>query len=344
MSAVKSGAAGELGRRVAAGSEPHAAQAAREVIERGTAVDAIAAGVLAAAAESATVFFGPVQILIAGGGAGLVAIDGRVRQPGRGVQRPRGFLAAEPVPASARVGVSALPAALTAAVASFGSMSMLRAAGPALAIANARSPERASLIETFARRGAQSVAEGEIATELVAVAGRAARGVLTNDDLVAIRPEVVRFEERRLGTSGILAVPWAAEPAVDASFTHVVAAADARGMLAVACYEVLAEGVAAPALGLSLPAFARPVMRGQTRVSPGTPLEAAAPMALRARRGVVDLAIGLASARDAESLVRATVAALDETAAVALALGALPAGRPVAIARGDDVARVLASA
>jgi hypothetical protein len=344
MSAVSSGAGGLPGRRAAAASEPHAAQAARDVIERGSAVDAVVAGILAAAAESPTVFFGPVQILVAGGGAGLVAIDGRVRQPGRGVQRPRGFLADETIPAAARVGVSALPAALTAAVASFGSMSMLRVAGPALAIATVRSPERASLLETFARRGAQSVSEGDIATELIAAAGRASRGVLTTDDLATIRPEVVRFEERRLGASGILAPPWVASAGVDASFTHVVAAGDARGMLAIACYEVPAEGMTVAALGVALPAFAHPVMRGQTRVTPGAALDAAAPIVLRARRGVADLAIGVAAARDAEDAVRTTVAALDETTALAQALVALPAGRPIAIAKGDDGARVLASA
>jgi hypothetical protein len=344
MSAAKSGAGGLLGRRAAAASEPHAAQAARDVIERGSAVDAVVAGVLAAAAESPTVFFGPVQILVAGGGAGLVAIDGRIRQPGRGVQRPRGFLAGEAVPGAARVGVSALPAALTAVIASFGSMAMLRVAGPALAIASARSPERAALLETFARRGAQAVLEGDIATELLAAAGRAARGLLTTDDLATIRPDVVRFEERRLGTSGILTAPWAASAGVDASSTHVVAAGDGRGMLAIACYEVPADGVAVAALGMALPAFAHPVMRGQTRVTPGAVLAAPAPIALRARRGVVDLAIGVASARDAEDIVRATVASLDETTALAQALAALPAGRPIAIAKGDDVARVLASA
>jgi hypothetical protein len=344
MSAAKSGAGGLFGRRAAAASEAHAAHAARDVVERGSAVDAVVAGVLAAAAESPTVFFGPVQILVAGGGAGLVAIDGRIRQPGRGVQRPRGFLVGDAVPLQARVGVSALPAALTAAVAAFGSMTMLRIASQALAIASARSPERASLLETFARRGAQSLSEGGIATELVAAAGRASRGLLTTDDLATIRPDVVRLEERRLGTSGILAAPWAASAGVDASFTHIVAAGDAHGMLAIACYEVRTEGVAVAALGVELPLVAHPVMRGQTRVTPGAVLEAAAPIALRARRGVVDLAIGVASARDAEDMVRATVAGLDETTALAQALAALPAGRPIAIARGDNLARVLASA
>ena len=85
-------------RRAAAGSESHVAQAARDALARGNAVDAVVAGVLMAAAESPGVLLGPVQLLAGGAGAGLIAIDGRVRQPGMGAPRPRGFLATEPIP------------------------------------------------------------------------------------------------------------------------------------------------------------------------------------------------------------------------------------------------------
>ena len=117
----------------AAASEAHVALAARHVLERGgNAVDALAAGLLAAAAESPGVLLGPLQVLAAGGGAGLLAVDGRARQPGLGVPRPRGFVAGAEVPPAARVAVPGFPFALAAAHGSLGSMGMLRTAAAIL--------------------------------------------------------------------------------------------------------------------------------------------------------------------------------------------------------------------
>lgn len=331
-------------RRAAAGSESHVAQAARDALARGNAVDAVVAGVLMAAAESPGVLLGPVQLLAGGAGAGLIAIDGRVRQPGAGAPRPRGFLATEPIPDAARIGVPFLPAALATALASLGAATMLRAAGPALAWARSRSPERAALLEAVARRGAPALAEESVAGELTAVAGRAARGLLTAEDLGGVLPGVTRCEEKSLGASGILTVPWRDEEALDGSGTHVIAAADGRGLVAIACYEVPAEGVGVPALGLVAPRAAAPVMRGHVRVAPGAPRPTAAPIALRARRGVVELAAGIGAAADADPALDALLRLFDELPTFAEALAASHGGRAVAIACTRDSARALASA
>jgi hypothetical protein len=330
-------------RRAAAGSESHAAQAAREVISRGNAVDAVVAGVLMAAAESPGVLLGPVQLLAGGAGAGLIAVDGRVRQPGLGAPRPRGFLATEPVPDAARVGVPFLPAALTTALATLGSGTMLRAAGPALAWARTRSPERAGVLEAIARRGAPALAEEGVGGELTAAAGRPARGLLTPEDLAGILPAVARCDERTLGPAGILAVPWRGEAPLDGTNLHVVAAADARGMVAIACYEVPTEGVPVPALGLVAPRLAAPVLRGQPRVAPGEPRPTAASIALRASRGVVDLALGVAAATDSEPSLDGLIALLDAVPTFAEAIAAARSGRTVAIVSTRDSARALAS-
>ena len=331
-------------RRAAAASESHVAQAAREVLANGNAVDAVVAGVLMAGAESPGVLLGPVQLLTGGAGAGLLAIDGRVRQPGLDAPRPRGFLASEPIPPAALVGVPTLPAALAATLASLGSVTMLRAAGPALAWARGRSPERAQFIEAFARRGARALVDDAIAVELTAVAGRAARGLLTPEDLAAVRPAVVRCDERSLGGSGVLTVPWRGESTRDGSSVHVVAAADGRGMVAIACYEVHLEGVAVAALGLVAPRTAAPVLRGEPRVAPGQPRLAAAPVALRARLGLVDLALGIAAAERADQALDAVTAALDGVPTVAEALAAAGEGRAIAIVSARDFARTIASA
>jgi hypothetical protein len=328
-------------RKAVAASQSPVAQVARDALARGNAVDAVVAGILMAAAESSGVLLGPVQLLVGGAGAGLLALDGRVRQPGRGAARPRGFLEAEPVPESARVGVPALPAALATALASLGTVTLLRAAGPAIARARACSVERAGLIQAFARRGAPSLADHAVAAELLAAGGRAARGLLTEEDLVGVRPVVVRCHERTLGPSGVLTVPWRVAFG-DATNVQVVAAADGRGMLAIACYETREDGVAVPALGVVAPPTAAPVMRGHKRVSPGEPRPAAAPIALTARRGIVELAVGIAAAADAERSLDAVTGALGQESTLAEALAEVR-GCAVALARSRDSVRVLAS-
>lgn len=329
-------------RRAAAGSEAHAAEAAREVLLRGNAVDAVVAGVLMAVAASPGVLLGPLQLLAGGAGAGLIAIDGRVRQPGLGAPRPRGFLAGEPIPEAARVGVPFLPAAAATAIASLGAGTMLRAAGPALALAASRSPERAALLEAVARRGALALAEEGISGELRAVAGRAAHGLLTPEDLGQVMPTVIRCEERSLGPSALLTVPWRDEGSPDAGSVHVIAAADARGLVAMACYEAPDEGVPVPALGVLAPRSAAPVMRGKPRIAPGSARPAAAPIALRARKGVVEIALGIAIAADAEQVLAAMAALFETAPTFAEALASPHGGRAVAIACTRDSARALA--
>ncbi len=333
-----------MAKAASAASEAHAADAARDVLAHGNAVDAVVAGVLAAAAESPTVWLGPVQLLVGGAGTGLLAFDGRSRQPGRGAVRPRGFLANDPIPDAARVAVPALPATLAAVIGSSGTWSLLRTCSRAVAMAKERSPERASTLEQFARRGAPAVAEGWIATELLAAGGRATRGILTSDDLATVRPGVVRCDEQRLEPGGILRVPWLDDGRGDATFTQVVAAADARGLVAIACYEAPFDGLAIPALGLMAPRSAVPVLRGHTRVAPGTPLAASAPIALRAREGTVDLALGVASFAGAQASLAVVTAAIQRVPTIAEALGTATAGRIVALLRANDQTRVVASA
>jgi hypothetical protein len=334
---------GASASRAAAASSETVARAAASALRVGNAVDAVVAGVLAAAAESPTVLFGPLQLLAGGAGAGLVAVDGRIRQPGLGVPRPRGFVPGEAVPPSAFVGVPALPAAVAAAAAMLGSISLARAAGPAVELARASSPERAHLIESLVRRGAQGLANELVAVELIAAAGRVARGLLTREDLSSVLPSVVQCDERKTDSPGVLTVPWRGGARGDSSCTQVVAACDARGLVAVACYEAPMVGLAIPALGVVVPPFAAPVLRGAPRIRPGQPRPATAPIALRIQAGMVDLALGIAQARDAEKLLDDTVRALASDVAVVGALSAPVAGRLVAIGRSRDVARTIAS-
>lgn len=329
-------------KSAAAASEGHVAEAARAALARGNAVDAVVAGVLAAAAASPGVLLGPVQILAAGAGVGLLAVDGRVRQPGLGAPRPRGTVAGGAVPRAARVGVPAMPAALATALATAGSVTLRRVCLEAAEAARAVSGERAAVLTSLARRGAPAMTDDAVAGELAAIAGRAAGGVLTKRDLASVRPTLVHPKDLSLAPEGWFRVPWR-EGADDGSRAHVVVAADGRGLLCAACYESTEDGVAVPALGLVAPAFAAPVMRGETRVRPGEPRPSAAPIAIRARGGLADLAIGIGLLADADAALEGLLPRLDASPLVAEAV-ATSSGRGAAVARTRESAIVAASA
>jgi hypothetical protein len=183
-----------------------------------------------------------------------------------------------------------------------------------------------------------------VASERVSVAGRAAGGTLTRDDLAAVRPAVVPCPERSLAAGGILRVPWAdgAGTPLSGEAAHVVAAADANGLVAIACYEAPLDGVAIAPLGLVAPTAAAPVMRGETRVRPGEARPAAAPVALRVRKGVVDVALGVALAADAEGSLSSILARLEPSLTMVEALAGA-SGRPVAVVWSREGASAAAS-
>ena len=343
-------------RRAVAASEAHAAEAALAALERGNAMDAVAAGVLAAAAATPSVLLGPVQILVGGAGAGLRAIDGRTRQPGMGAPRPRGFREEDAVAPASRVAVPALPAAIATALATAGAGSLARALGPAVDIARGLSEARMAVLKRLAKNGVGALAEGRLADELVAAAGRAVGGLLSVDDLSRVRP-VVTACAASAGARSMATAPWGADAvrdpdaegrdASDASIVEVVAACDARGLVAIACYEAPLDGVSILELGLVAPFAAAPVRRGEPRVRPGEPRAAAAPIALRVSLGAVDLALGIARAAGAERQLGAMLAALQGDASLEEAMATRARsgaqGRLVGVACSRDAARAIAS-
>jgi gamma-glutamyltranspeptidase/glutathione hydrolase len=304
-------------RAVATASEAHVAEAATALLTKGNAVDAVIAGVFAAAAVSPSVLFGPVQILTGGAGLGLRAIDGRTQQPGRGVARPRGFQPGDPIPPAARVGVPGLPAALASTLATSGASTLSQAMAPAIALAD---DERKKLLRRISQRGPAALAEESVAAELVHAAGRLAGGILTREDLDQLRPTVLPCDVHALrGKSRRAAVvPWRADAilkggdTLDGRRVQVVAAADFKGLLAIACYEVHHEGLSIPELGIVAPFTATPVLRGETRVRPGEPCLAAAPLAIADHQSVLDLALGAIGAADGERALGAALHKLSE--------------------------------
>jgi hypothetical protein len=332
--------------RAAVASSPEVEAAAEELLRKGNAVDAAVAGVFAACALSPGVLLGPVQILIGGGGVGLRALDGRVRQPGIGAPRPRGFQSDEEVPDAAKVGVPWLPATLSVAVATAGTATFAQVLAPALALA--KGSPRHEVLAKIAARGPRAVEERPLGAEMLALCGRPAGGLLTSDDLSSQRPEVHPASRHVLGGSSggraargpssrksggsaadatdggarvIIELPWANDdggipvpPAgrVDVATTRAVACVDRFGAFAVACWDEGVDGLTIAELGLRAPFFAEPVLRGATRVRPGDARPAAAPVALVGRDAGPELALVAFGAGDAYDVLRVAIRAFIE--------------------------------
>jgi gamma-glutamyltranspeptidase/glutathione hydrolase len=274
-----------------------------EVLLRGNAVDAVVAGVFAAAALDASVLLGPVQMLIGGAAAGLRQVDGRVRQAGAGSSRPRGVRLRDENAAALRVGVPLLPAALSSALALAGTLSLTRACAPAIELVKSVNKERADVIRTLGRGGPRAFLADGIADELIAVAGRFAGGLLCVDDFEAL-PQVENAAASRLGGRNVVRLRWRDDAmpigARDGSQTEVIAACDDRGIFTAACYEVHPQGLPIDALGLVAPLVAQPLQRHVPWTPPGTPCPAAAPCALVEEGGIVRWGVGVGRSAAAE--------------------------------------------
>jgi gamma-glutamyltranspeptidase/glutathione hydrolase len=335
--------------RAAVASSPEVEVVAEELLRKGNAVDAVVAGVFAACALSPGVLLGPVQILVGGGGVGLRAFDGRVRQPGIGAPRPRGFREGEEVPDAARVGVPWLPATLSSAVATSGSSTFAQVLAPSLALA--KGSPRHDVLMKIASRGPRAVEERPLGAELLALAGRTSGGLLTSDDLSSQRPEVHPASRHVIGGAGargsgsrgrggkerpskpnvsaeneprtrfVYELPWANDqdglpvaPAglVEVATTRAVAAVDRFGAFAIACWDEGTSGLTIAELGLRAPFFATRVLRGETRVRPGDARAAAAPIALVGTDSGPEFALAAFGARDAYDVLQGAIRSLVE--------------------------------
>jgi hypothetical protein len=275
-------------RSVAIADDPIAAEAAEDVlISGGSALGAVAAGFFAAAGAYSGVLLSPVTVLAAGAGLGARAFDGRCRQPGLGTRRPRGFKEGDEIPHAARV---AVPAALTAVIVALAYDEQAKVGRLVRsAIRRARdsgADARAELMERVRSVGAGAVTEASFMRPLLHVAGESAGGVLTPTDLRSITDVDVVAETITFGTNRWVVAPWAhsdGQETVSEDFGtgHAVCAVDVRGLFAVLSYRRVMNGVLIDELELEGPPIAVPVLRGVSRVAPGKPLPAPAPIAIR---------------------------------------------------------------
>ncbi len=347
--------------------------AADELLGKGNAIDAVVAGVFAACALSPGVLFGPVQILVGGAGAGFLAVDGRVRQPGIAAPRPRGFLKVEDIPDAARVGVPWLLASLSVALATMGSATFSAVLGPAIALA--KDTPRHAILKRIQSRGARAFEDDALGGELLAHAGRTAGGLLTAEDLRSPQPDVQKATRLALvsgpaasrgprsgramslgaelkrgeGTREprvLVTFPWTrieadlpAAPAreVEISRARTVIAVDRNGTFAAATWEEAASGMMIADLGLRAPFHAEPVRRGQTRVKPGDVRPAPGPVAFVGTAATPDLAFAAFGASDAYDVLAQAI----ESYATEDRIEAHGESRLVALAHASGTATVL---
>ncbi len=282
-------------KSAAVASEPAAEEAAKGVLsEGGTAADAVIAGFLAASAGRPGALFAPLVALFAGPGAGARAFDGRARQPGRGLPRPRGFVKDDAVPETARAAVPASLGALALLHAYGGTFEMDRLLAPALERARGGGqPERGAVLRKILGTGPLALHQATIARPILAVAGRTTGGLVSEEDLTEVRPESAPPRSTSFGGHrALLTSPWPA-PGEPGRVAEIIVAVDVAGVMAALSYLPDDEGVPVPELGLTLPRDAIVVRRGVPRVAPGEPLPCAGPIGIGIDERAAFLGLGV---------------------------------------------------
>ncbi|MFO0617764.1 MAG: N-formylglutamate amidohydrolase [Polyangiaceae bacterium] len=210
------------------------AHAAAEAMRKanGSAVDAALAGFFADAGAREGALLAPMVAVAVGVGAGARVLDCRARQPGLGVERPRGTTAEQEPPIGARVSAPLTPfgavllhnargRASLAEVVSFGRDN-------ALATGDRR---RAALLDDLGAMKAAVCSSEPYVEALLAIGGRVAGGALLAGGRGggAARPRLdhrtVALSGGDAGTSRVYEAPWAREVHAAAVRAEIVAAA-----------------------------------------------------------------------------------------------------------------------
>jgi hypothetical protein len=272
-------------RHAALASDAIAQKAAEDQLAAsGSALAAVLSGFFAAAGESSGVLLGPVTVLVGGVGQGARVFDGRLRQPGLGTRRPRGFPSDAEVPEAASVAVPSGPFAAIIAHAYGAGASLNAVIRPGIdAAERAGAPQRAAVLSRLAAVGAAALSEPAFRRPLLHAGSTSEGGLVTPSDLEP--PPSIDFAASEMSTDNgtWLSAPWAASAGTGTLVGRGagVCAADSHGVFAALCYRVADSGAWLEELGLLAHLSAVPVLRGVTRVTPGTRLDAPFPAALR---------------------------------------------------------------
>jgi len=275
-------------RAHAISNDPIAEEAAlAQLGQGGSAVGAVLAGFFAAAGGYSGVLLSPLSVLVSGTGTGGRAFDGRLRQPGLGTKRPRGFQPDEVVPLAARVAVPASVAAAAVANAYDGGKSLGSLVKHGIQRAErAGADARAEVLARVRAVGQTALSEQSFTRPFLRLAGPSEGGLVTQSDFSSVGELDHAAAVRHVGDSDYLEVPWAESWSDQAlpkelGIGAVVCAVDVRGVFAAAAYFRPADGFELEDLALLAPLAAVPTQRGVPRQAPGSALPAPAPIAVR---------------------------------------------------------------
>lgn len=279
-------------RAAAIANDPIAEEAAQDfLLSGGSALGAALAGYFAAAGAFAGVLLGPVSLIVGGLGVGTRCFDGRLRQPGLGTKRPRGFRANEAVPEAARIAVPTGVAAALVAHAYDGNQKLSSIMRAGISRAERSGAEaRAGFLKRIRSVGAGAFGEPSFVRAMLHAGGPSQGGLLTPSDFGAVPDIDAAAAERKFNSSMLLEPPWASEgEGVDTSGLGIgcaVCAVDVRGVFAALNYYRVSDGVVLEELDVEAPFAAVPVRRGVTRVAPGARIPAPAPIGIRRQKDV----------------------------------------------------------
>jgi len=269
-------------RSAAIGNDPVGEEAAREwLVGGGTALGAVISGFFAAAGAYSGVLLGPLSILAGGIGMGVRAFDGRLRQPGLGLRRPRGFVEEAEIPKAAYLAVPGAVAAAAVAAATLDERSLATVLRRGIQQAKSSgSTVRAELLTMIRGLGAGAFGDPAFVRPLLRVAGQGELGLLTATDLAATPMDLDQPAVAHPTEPSFREVPWAGDAKEGFTGTVTLCAVDARGGFAAACYARVMQGIDLDALELVAPNAAVPVRRFVTRVAPGERLPSPVPIAI----------------------------------------------------------------
>lgn len=252
---------------------PTIEDAAWGVLEKGgSALKAALTGFFLAAAEDPRVLWSPLVLLMGGMGTGVRVFDGRARQPGSGVKRPRGFLPGEDVPLAARAAVPAGITALAVACAYDSGTSLLSCVRPGVQAAKKLGMSgRATLLDLIASHGAGVLLSSRVKRAWLGQLGPAQGGLMGHEDLIP--PTEVDQAAARLESCWV--PPFEALQGTEMGRTHdehLIVSADSQGQMIALAFRPLENHLLLEPFEVAVPLLAQPVLRGVSRLSPGTPL------------------------------------------------------------------------
>jgi hypothetical protein len=209
---------------------------------------------------------------------------------------------------------------------------------------------RADVLAKLGDVGPSLLRESFLARPLLAVAGRPEGGLLTKEDLTALRPESAAPEPRGQGAWRSFALPWERHEGLPGRMREIIAVGDVRGVLAVLSYDPDDDGIPILELELRAPRDAEVVRRGVPRTAPGHPLPVPGAIAVLSDvAGGSSIALGFRGTRSAGDQDLAVVCdnlekGLDVLPALAAGRAAMSAsgGFAVLVVRGEAKYRLSA--